>query len=249
MPEKRRLPAYKVRIAAIARGKYVHNEGLVPKYVLSRDGRRLTRVRILATVVNRFVSHDRKFYSATLDDGTETIKAKAFSSLILEPFAIGDIIDLIGRVRKYNEEIYIVPEAAWKADPNLELLRELEIRLAEKEWEQKRGLVASYAKQVSDINELKKLCSEIGVSPEDVEGVIEAQEAFAEEIAKSEADRTAVKQRILDLITRLDAGDGCDYGSLIESAGLEEGVLDGIVQELLDEGSCFEPRPGKIKKL
>ncbi len=249
MAEKKRLPAYKVRTSSIMGGKYVHNEGLAPKYVLSKDGQRLTRVRLLATVVNKFVSQDKKFYSVTLDDGTETIRAKAFGSFILDPINIGDIIDVIGKVRNYNNEVYIIPETVWKADPNLELLRDLEVRLLAREWEQKRIMINSYMKQTSDMNELKKLCAEIGIGADDTEGIIEAHEAFAEDIAQAEADKTAVKQRVLDLITKHDSGEGCEYGSLIESAGLEENVLDSVIQELLDEGTCFEPRPGKIKKL
>jgi RPA family protein len=249
MPEKKRLPAYKVRIASLMSGRYVHNEGLVPKYVLTKDGRRLTRVRMLATVVNKFISQDKKFYSATLDDGTETIRAKAFGSFILDPINIGDIIDIIGKVRKYNEEVYVIPETVWKADPNMELLRHLELQAAAKDWEHRRSTILSYSKQTSDTSELKKLCTEVGIPADDVEGIMEAQEMFAEDLARAEADKTAVKTRVLDLITKHDAGEGCDYSHLIESAGLEENVLDSTVQELLDEGTCFEPRPGKIKKL
>ena len=249
MAERKRLPAYKVRSSAIMGGKYIHNEGLAPKYVITKDGQRLTRVRMMATVVNKFISQDRKFYSATLDDGTETIRAKAFGSLILDPINIGDIVDVIGKIRQYNEEVYIIAETVWKSDANFELLRDMEIKLSAKEWEQKRLTVATYAKQTTDVNELKKLCSEFGITPDEVESIMESQETFAEDISKAEADKTAIKQRVLELIAKYDAGEGCDYGQLIETAGLEENVLDSMIQELLDEGTCFEPRPGKIKKL
>ncbi|MEM7815260.1 MAG: OB-fold nucleic acid binding domain-containing protein, partial [Candidatus Aenigmatarchaeota archaeon] len=149
MVEKKRLVALKVRIAEIAKGKWVPREGLNPNYLLTRTGRRLSRVRVLATVVHKFVSQDRKFSSITLDDGTETIRAKAFGSGIFDSIKVGDIVDVVGKLKQYNEELYIAPEIVVPVDANWELLRELEIRKAAREWDRKRALVKAYQKQTS----------------------------------------------------------------------------------------------------
>lgn len=243
--EKKRLVALKVRMSEIMNGKWVPREGFNPNYLLTRTGKRLSRVRVLATVVARFTSQDRKFASITLDDGTETIRAKAFGSFIFDSVKIGDIVDLIGKLKQYNEELYIIPEIVLPVDANWELLRELEIKKSAREWDRKRALVKAYQKQTSDLAELKNLAGEFGVSAEDVEGIVEAQE-FGEDV---ELGKDEIKQKILDLIATCDHGEGSDYAELIERAGMAESALDETVQELLAEGSCFEPRPGKIKRL
>jgi hypothetical protein len=112
-------------------------------------------------------------------------------------------------------------------------------------WDKKRNLIINYQKQVSDLGELKHLAAEMGIEPEDVEAIIEGQELGEERTVGKEE----VKAKVLELIAGLDRGDGCDYGELMQNAGIAEGALDATVQELLEEGTCFEPRPGKIKRL
>jgi len=243
MVEKKRATALKVHIAEIMSGRWNQREGL--NYLLTRTGRRLSRVRILATVVAKFTSQDKKFASITLDDGTETIRAKAFGSFTFDSLKIGDIIDVIGKLKQYNDEIYVTPEIVMPADANWELLRELEIKRAAREWDRKRAMIKAYQKQTSDLSELKNLAAEFGVSAEEVESIVEAQE-FGDDV---KLDKEDVKEKVLELIATCDQGEGCDYSELIERAGMDESALDETVQELLGEGSCFEPRPGKIKRL
>lgn len=245
MVEKKRLIACKARLAEIISGKWVQKEGFNPNYLLTRTGKRLGRVRVLVTIVAKFSSQDKKFSSITLDDGTETIRAKAFGSFIFDSLKVGDIIDLVGKLKQYNDELYIVPEIVMPADANFEILRELEIKRAMREWDRKRALVKAYQKQTSDLSELRNMAAEFGVGAEDIEGIVEAQE-FGEEV---QLGKDEVKQKVLEMIASCDHGEGCDYAELIERAGMDESALDEVVQELLAEGSCFEPRPGKIKRL
>lgn len=243
--EKKRLTAIKTRIKNITSGKYVVREGFEPNYVLTKRGELLSRARVLATVVDKFVSETGKFASLTLDDGTDTIRAKVFNAVsMLDNIAVGDIVDVIGRVREYQGEIYMAPEVVAKQEnPNYELLRELELRWQEREWEKKRELVFEYQKQTSDADELKRYMAErFAVAPEEVEAILQSQEV-------SEQQETDDKSKVIELIVRLDGGQGCDYTELIQASGLSEETLDTVVNELLSEGLCFEPKPGKIKKL
>ncbi|MBI4018478.1 MAG: hypothetical protein HY368_02615 [Candidatus Aenigmarchaeota archaeon] len=243
--EKKRLTAVKTRIKAITTGKYVVREGFEPNYVLTAAGEQLSRVRVLATVVDKFVSETGKFASLTLDDGTETIRAKVFNAVsMFDSVAVGDIVDAIGRVREYQGEIYLMPEVVAKAEtPNYELLRELELRQQERELQKKRALILEYQKQAADVDELKKhMFERFGIAHEEVEAVIQSEEVVEEKTADE-------KSKILELIANMDTGQGCDYTELTQASGLSEDVIDGIINELLSEGICFEPRPGKIKKL
>lgn len=77
------------------------------------------RVRIVGTVIKKFIAPDGKYSFLVIDDGTETMRAKAFGSKLLDAFAEGDFIQLIGMVVvSGGEETYIKPEIASNLTPN-----------------------------------------------------------------------------------------------------------------------------------
>ena len=76
-----RQTAVKTRIIDIVGGKFFRQDGKEPNYLQTASGRKISRVRILATVVGKFTSDDGMFGSVVLDDGTETIRAKTFKTL------------------------------------------------------------------------------------------------------------------------------------------------------------------------
>ncbi|MBI4174918.1 MAG: hypothetical protein HY517_04700 [Candidatus Aenigmarchaeota archaeon] len=242
--EKKRIHSVKTRIKDINNGRYVAQEGFNPNYVLTKFGLRLSRVRILATVVDKFISESGKFAAITLDDGTDTVRAKVFSTQVpmFESIAVGSEIDLIGRLKEYQGEVFIAPEIITAvSDNNFHLLRELELRHQDRETEQKRKIILENQKQTADMAELERVMRERhGIQPEEVEAMLQVQEEPAEDGKKDE---------VLKLIEKLDSGAGCDYAELIAASGMPEDVIDSIVNELLSDGVCFEPRPGKIKKL
>ena len=227
--EKKRLNSVKTRIKSIATGRYIAQDGMNPNYVLTSYGTRLARVRILGTVVDKFVAESGKFASVTIDDGTDTIRVKAFSTLsIFDKVGSGTDVDVIARVKEYQGEIYLAPEIITVVeDPNFALLRELELRTQNTLLEHKRKLIMK---------------ERHGLQPEEVEAIVQSGET-PEEPANNN------KESLLTLIEKMDEGSGCDYTELLKAAGLPEDVVEAAVNELLEEGACFEPRPGKIKKL
>ena len=242
--ERKRLTAIKSSIASIQTGKFVAQEGFNPNYVISPTGEKLSRVRILSTIVDKFTADTGKFASLTLDDGTDTIRAKIFTTLsMLDGIAPGDRVDIIGRVKEYNSEVYIAPETIAKvSDPNFEILRELEIRKREEDMSKRRDIILKHKGQASDIEELVRMMMErYGMEKEFVEAVLQQD--------TDEKPSVDIRKSVLDLIHSLDKGEGCEYAELLSSSGLQESDVDKVVQELLEEGVCFEPRPGKIRKL
>ena len=240
--EKKRISSVKTRIKSIATGRYVPQDGFNPNYVLSTNGIRLSRVRIIATVVDKFLAESGKFASITIDDGTDTIRVKVFNAVSMyDNIGVGSEVDVIARVKEYQGEIYLTPEIITVVeDSNFQLLRELELRLQEKNLENKRKIILEHQKQTSDMTELERVMRErFGIQSEEVEALLQSQE-------EPVADK---KDEVLKLIEKMDEGNGCDYSELIEASGLPEDVIDPIVNDLLSSGVCFEPRPGKIKKL
>jgi len=247
--ENKRLTAIKTKINPILSGRYITREGFLPNYVLTPDGMKLSRVRILATIVDKYVAESGKFASITLDDSSATIRSKAFNNVsIFEGYDVGNIVDVIGKIREYNGEIYLQTENVLKIDdPNWETLRELEIKKQINELKQKREKILHYQKQTADFDELKRILKEReGISEDEVQAILESQELVSVEDVEPNKE---AKNKILKLIEELDKGEGCEYQELIQESGIQEDILDSIVNELLEDGLCFEPRPGRIKKL
>jgi len=205
-----RMTAIKVKISDLMSGEWVKKEGMEPSFVVTKNGEKVSRARIMATVVSKFISEDGNFGSITLDDGTDTIRAKCFKDLkVLQTVETGNLVDIIGKVREYNEEIYILPEIIKKVeDPNMELLRKLEI-----------------------MHKIKHL----GKQPETPAKTVP-------ETAKEELRKT-----VLDIIS--SAQDGIEYTKLIEQSGAPEAEVEKVINDLLAEGICYEPTPGKIRKI
>ena len=247
--EKQRMTAKKASLAEIVGGRFVQKGGLESSYVLTALGRRLSRVRIMGLIVDKFVSPDEKYATITLDDGSETVRCKSFVNIkIFDGLTSGDLVDVFGKVRFYGGEVYVTPEIVRKVPANADTLRALELARIYSQQRKLLNRVSEIEKSTADMAEVKRLTAQLAPS-EDIEGVFEAEET-AKTVTEEKVSAAAEnKGKILDMIKQLDAGSGTDYAELTAKSGLPEAVVDATVHELLESGICFEPRPGKIKKL
>jgi RPA family protein len=247
--ENRRLTARKTSVSEIINGKFVRKTGFESSYILTNLGRRLSRVRVLGLIVDKFISPDEKFAAVTLDDGTDTIRCKSFINIkIFDGITPGDLVDTFGKLREYNGEVYVTPEIVRKVNSNFETLRILELHKIMQEQKAKIKRMQELQSKTTDSNELKTAAKSF-FPLEDVEAILEAQdiiESNSEEKASALAEE---KNKIIKLIDSLDKGEGVDYKTLMKESGLDENKVDFAVQELLESGVCFEPKAGKIKKL
>ena len=247
--EIKRLTAKKASIKELNSGKYVKREGFESSYVLTNLGRKLSRVRVLALIVGKFISDDEKYATITLDDSTDTIRCKAFvNTKIFDGFGPGDFVDVFGKLREYNDEIYIMSEILRKADPNLETMRMLELENIYKDQKEKIKRIQELQKQTSDINELKPLVKD-HMTLDDLKGIIEAQEINETMVHEKTASASEIKSQILKMIEKMDKGEGADYQEILKKTKFSENDVDFAIQDLLESGVCFEPTPGKIRKL
>ncbi len=72
-------------------------------------------------------------------------------------------------------------------------------------------------------------------------------EADAEE---AHEELVANKEQVIEMVKTLDNGSGVPYDALIESLearGLTEEDVEEAVQDLMDEGKCYEPKIGILK--
>lgn len=211
MPE--RMTAKMVSLSEIASGEWVHQDGMEPSYVVLKNKEKVSRVRVMATVVSKFSSDDGNFGSLTIDDGTDTLRAKSFKDLsLIEKVEPGALVEVIGKIREYNGEIYIMPEIMKAVnDPNKFILRKLEL------IKRKQSLPKE--------NETE--------SRSGPENPMEQKAGF--------------RKNIISIIEA--EKDGIEYALLIEKSGKSEEEVEPIVNDILSEGICYEPTPGKIKKI
>jgi len=122
-----RHTAHKVKIKDILDNEYVQREG-ESDYVTINDNQ-VSRVRIICTIVNKFTNDERKSGTIILDDGTEVISMRAWETEfhLIDNTAIGQLVEVVGRVRAYNDEVYLTPEIVKKVHPDWLVLRKLEL--------------------------------------------------------------------------------------------------------------------------
>ena len=119
------MTAIRSSISDIVNGTFLEDDGA---RVISPYGVELRRVVLVGYIVNR-QSTQGNFASITIDDGTETIKAKAWGTEAssLDEVSNSMLVVLVGKVREYEGEVYIVPEIVSEVkDPNFMTLHLLE---------------------------------------------------------------------------------------------------------------------------
>jgi RPA family protein len=130
---RKRETAHKIKIGDLLKANpiYEESDALNKKLkFLELGDRRILRINIVSNVVDKYESQgESKFASITLDDGSGQIRARVFSDNLdkIENINQGDSVLVIGLLRAYNQEIYILPEVVKKIEPRYLLIRKLEI--------------------------------------------------------------------------------------------------------------------------
>jgi len=243
MEEVKRLNAKKVRIVDLINGKFFpgSKEEMKAGYVITKFGQKISKVNLIGTVIDKFVSEDGNYSSVTVDDGTEAIRVKVFKEDVelLKNAEPGKTVLVIGKLKNYNNEVYVNGEIVREVEPDHESLRKLEIL---------KELIGQ-KKTVSEVRNLMDQASEEeaieyakskGIDEEGLQAVMEDLKITKE---------VDYKPKILELINSLDQGNGVEIGKILELSDLPENVIENGINELLGSGTLYEPRAGVLKKV
>ena len=151
MPEvRKREIAYKLRIGDILKGTPIietitpnptnETQGTIQetaqqqapkerlKFVELGD-KKILRVNIVANVIDKFANEQNTYASITIDDASGQIRVKVFGEDVakFQDLSQGDTLLIIGLIRTYTQELYILPEITKKLDPRYLLVRKLEL--------------------------------------------------------------------------------------------------------------------------
>jgi len=240
-----RMVAKKVRIFDIINGKFFpgKKEQMIASYVITPFGEKLSRVNLIATVVEKFVSESENYAALLLEDGSGAIRAKFFGTETtkvrdIEP---GQLVLIIGKLKEYDGEIYVNPEIIRVLhDPNYEILRAAEI-------------LENLIERKKIVDEIKSLMEKYSYDQlsQYVKEKYEIDDAALQVIIENlRIHRRDFKPFILELIASLDRGNGVEIGQILASANLPENVIESAINELLEQEKICEIAPGilKIKK-
>jgi len=247
----KRSTAYKLNIKDITESDFFQEEMEDKKisYAVTSFGLKISRVRIYGDVSyvkpreNESTGNIKSVYFV-VNDGTEDIGVNAFlesqynaryyeSIKISKDLKLGDSVDVIGRIRKREDKFSIIPEIIRRIeDPNLETLRELEkVHLK---------LLIKKKKFIPDRKSPEKVQEESKVEEKNID--------FEEEEA-STAENNDEIGKILAVIEEQDEEDGVTIEKISTITNIDMDRLRRIVRELFEDGTIYEPRAGKYKKL
>lgn len=253
---QKRQTAHKVWISILHNGKYVKQMGeFEPNYV-EYNGKEIGRVNVIGTITSKFSSEDKGYVALTLDDGSASIRIKAWKedALAIEKYKAGDMVQVVGKPKEYNEEIYISPElVSLVPDPNIELLRKLELlkdhgKVSFVSYNVPASTLKQNIPTMNVLRDTKPAFEEEKVSFEEEPMLAQPRAPMKEEktvIEPAESNR----QKLLSLIEKLSGEDGAPVEALIKASGMNEEEVEVITKELLKEGEIYQNRPGRLSIL
>lgn len=162
---QKRLVAYKTRISSILIGEFAKDDSSAG-FVKINDTI-FSRVNIIANLV--YKSEDT-YSGAIIDDGSGKIPLRSFENkFIFANLDVGDAVLVIGKVREFDNERYILPEIAKKINIEWMNVRKLELnktRHAEEAIHSNNPDDSAISKDMYEL--IKKLDEGDGVAIEDL---------------------------------------------------------------------------------
>jgi RPA family protein len=266
---KKRLPASRVYISDILNGYYIKSDGdLEPNYLITKDARKVYRVKLVATVVREpFLSDDETYGKFQLDDGTGTIWALAFrdDTRFVKLVKKGDLIQVIGKVAEWRDDKQILIEGVSKVEPNTMVLHRFETLKEKAEHVLKAREAFDIYDRYGITAKAKVIAKNRGISEDLLTTIDELysimleqrsleEELFEEEVPEEEAPQEnpeleKAKKAVLDLLQ--EKGKPLSHRFIVKklSKEFDEELVDEAITRLLSEGDIYEPETGYYEPL
>lgn len=260
---KKRFTAFRLPIGIINKGQIEFEQEKFSRLIIK--DKEVARVNLIGTVIDKFVNDENSYASITLDDGTGNIRVKAFSDNIpmLKEIQPGDTVIVIGLLRYYNNEIYIVPDIIKQIDARWLLARKLELAKEHSEIYKNQEALADEAIANADVSsqpmqpmkqitplELVTKKTEEKIQTDVTETIKNDTETIKIENENSEEfEEASLRNEIIEIIRAHEAEEGIDVDKLIMMLKAPVDDINSTIIELLEEGTIFEPRPGRLRML
>ncbi len=218
-----RHPAVKIIIKELEDSNYVEEHNQNPHYILTVDQKKIFRVNVLGIIVHKELRGTVN--NLLIDDGTGKIMVRFFEeSKTLLNLEVGEVVLILGRVREYQKEKYILPEIVKKTNSLWLKVRSRELQI-------------TAAARKSLPLEIKNTA---------IEAKKEKDETIIEEDIEDHLASLPF-QKIIKLITDLDQGEGVFIEELLERSPLKK--TEELLEKMLENGNIFQNLPGKVRVL
>lgn len=217
---RKRQTAYKLKISNILSGNIISSNNL---NFLEIDNKKISRVSIIANIIDKFISEGEKKYAAlTIDDASGQIRIKAFGDDIekIKMVEIGEIILVIGNPRFFNNEIYILPEIIKPVDSRWLVVRKLELEKNKPEIRSSNNMQQKIEVEKIDLDKKQQI---------------------------TQKDTNLPRKQIIDMLKKNEEGVDIDKIIMSMHAPVEE--INSIITKMLEDAEVYEPKPGRIRLL
>jgi len=266
---KKRLPASRVYIRDIIDGYYVKSEGdFEPNYLITKDARKVYRVKVVATVVREpVISEDETYGKLQIDDGTGTIWVLGFrdDTRFIRLVKKGDLVQIIGKVAEWRDDKQILVEGIAKVEPNMWILHRFETLKEKVEHARKAKIAFEIYDKYGITAKAKVIAKNKGVSEEMLLTIDELytmmlerrtleEELFEEEVSEEEEEKVSpelekAKEAVLKLLR--EKGKALSHKFIVKklSKEFDEELIEDAITRLLAEGEIYEPEIGYYEPL
>ncbi|HLP80115.1 MAG TPA: hypothetical protein VK158_05750 [Acidobacteriota bacterium] len=235
-PIQKRQTAYIVSVAELQGGTYVTQEGWLPNYVELADNSQISRANVAGVIVSLPIVVEPfkpcEQFSCVIDDGTGRLPIRSFEAVtVADSLSIGTPVLIIGKPRKFNEELSLIAEIVRPIKQSKWLdVRKAQLLHAKKE--------RSASRQTQELEVLQSQTYTQATREEKYDGIKPA--------VPEEKVTTA-----LDVIDALDRGEGVLMDEAIAALHKQKPDVDAKkrIMQLLLNGDLFEIRPGRVKVL
>ena len=267
---KKRLPASRVYIRDIINGYFVRSEGdFEPNYLITRDARKVYRVKVVATVVREpAISEDETYGKFQIDDGTGTIWVLGFrdATRFIRLVKKGDLVQIIGKVTEWRDDKEIQVEGIAKVEPNMWILHRFETLKEKVEHARKARIAFEIYDKYGITAKAKVIAKNKGVSEDMLQTIDElytmmleqrsAEEALFEEEIPEETEEVQAnpelekaKKAVMDLLREKNKALSHKFIVKKLSKDFDEELIEEAITQLLAEGEIYEPEIGYYEPL
>ncbi len=265
---KKRLPASRVYIRDIIDGYYVKSEGdFEPNYLITKDARKVYRVKVVATVVrDPVISEDETYGKLQIDDGTGTVWVLGFrdNTRFIRLVKKGDLVQIIGKVAEWRDDKQILVEGIAKVEPDMWILHRFETLKEKVEHAKKAKIAFEIYDRYGITAKAKVIAKNKGISEDMLTTIDELytmmlerrtveEELFEEEVTEEETpvspELEKAKKAVIELLR--EKGKALSHKFILKklSKEFDEELIEEAITQLLAEGEIYEPEIGYYEPL
>lgn len=266
---KKRLPASRVYLKDVIEGYYVKSDGdLEPNYLITKDARKVYRVKVVATVVREpFISDDDTYGKFQIDDGTGTIWVLAFrdNTRFVKLVKKGDLVQIMGKVAEWRDDKQILVEGVSKVHPNMMILHRFETLKEKGDHVRKAKIAFEIYDSYGITAKAKAIAKNKGVSEELLMTIdelytlmleqrsMELEEELLEELEEEKPKENPELEKTKEAVMKLlkEKGKPLSHRFIVKklSKEFDEELVEKAITRLLAEGEIYEPETGYYEPL